>query len=154
MSDALAPAPRGPAAAIAAAALLLVAIVGGYALYGRPATPTPRPVSGDALLDEAVSVGPAGISRRFRVKVPCTVEFRIDPETGSSANVSFGVPQPVEVSPADVPAAATAVAWTVTKGDAPRREVVLAPGLYVLRIEAPPPWMLPVLISLRALPPR
>ena len=57
----------------------------------------------------------------------------------------------------DVPAADTAIRWFVSSGAPPRREVVLAPGLYVLRLESGgsssmASW--PVRVVLRALPPR
>ena len=149
--------PRGlrRRAAIAAAALLLAAVAGGYAIYGRPATPLPRPEAGDVLLFATFPLEGSGVSLRLRVRAPSTLEISVDPAEGARVRVSFGVPAPVEASPVDVPVAETAASWTAAPGDTVHREVVLAPGLYVLRLEpAATSTRGAVAVRVRVLPPR
>ena len=149
--------PKRASSPLIAGVLLLAAVVGGYAVYSRSAAPPSRPQAGEILLEDAIILGSPGPSRRIRVKDPCTVEFRVAPPAGASVDVSFGVPGPAEASPTDAPDPATAMHWTVTAGDAPRRQVVSAPGLYVVTIDSSAGSShagQSVSVTLRALPPR
>jgi hypothetical protein len=128
-----APPPRStPLARLAPWALLLAAIVAGWLLVRRPADATPRPEPGDVLLSEDLPAAP--VSRRLRVKMPCTLRVEVGLPAGSRAAVAIGPPQPVERSAADEPDPDAAKRWTVASGDAAHDEPVLAPGLYVLRV--------------------
>jgi hypothetical protein len=104
------------------------------------------------LLSEASVALPA--SRRLRVRTPSVVEVTIEPPAGVVVEAVLGPPGPVEASPVDAPDAATAVAWSTKAGDPPRREVVLAAGLLVLRVAARDGAAVSAGVRVRALPPR
>ena len=133
--DPVSPHRRSVTASIVTGVLLLAAIVAGVLLYLRPATPLPRPVVGDVILEDRVRLpADGGVSRRVRVERPCAIEFTVEPPAGTEVRVAFGVPGPVESAPVDLPDPRSAVAWTAKAGTAPHREIVLAPGLYVVRV--------------------
>lgn len=116
---------------ILAAAILVAAIGGGLALARRSDAPPQRPEPGNLLLSESFPF--AAVSRRIRVKEPCTVEVSLDVPAGSAVKVALGPPVPPETSPEDAPDPGTSWTWTANAGDAPHREVVLASGVYVVR---------------------
>jgi hypothetical protein len=136
-------------------ALLALATLAGAFLVLRPDDPTPRPDPGDVLLAETTAVAPT--SRRLRVKMPCRLRFSVDAPASSPVEVAFGPPQPVERAPADVPDPDRATTWTAEPGR-PHDRVVLAPGLYVLRIvpkssPGSPPAAGSMTVRVEALPP-
>jgi len=130
---------------------LAAAIVVGFFLVRRPDAPPPRPEPGDVLLSEEVPLSP--LSRRVRVKMPCTLRVEVGVPPGATAAASLGVPQPREKSPEDSPDPETARRWTAEAGAKPHDEVVLAAGLYVLRIVPEGAGAGTMTVKVRALPP-
>ena len=130
--------------------LLGAALVGGYFLVRRPDAPPPRPAPGDVLLALDAPVAP--LSRRIRVKMPCTVRVQVDLPAGVAAEVSLGPPQPQEKSPEDAPDPDAARRWKVESGK-PHDEIVLAAGLYVVRVVPEAAASGTMKVHVRAMPP-
>ena len=78
--------------------LLAVALVGGYLLVRRPAEPPPRPEPGDLLLSETLPLAP--VSRRIRIRMPCTVRVDVGLPPGVAVTARLGPPLP-SVKPAE-----------------------------------------------------
>jgi hypothetical protein len=125
----------------------------GLAAFGRRREPPSRPDPGDLLLSIRLAPGEEGASGRFRLAHPGAVEVSVDPPEGASVEVSLGPPRPPSPDGRDLPAEGPA--WTAKRGDPPKRHLLYATGLYVVRVEprsSPPPP--DVGVTVRAVPPR
>jgi hypothetical protein len=159
-----APAPaRASRVAVVALLLCVAGVLGVFA--ARMRAPSPRPQPGNVLLDETLDLakgGPAGVSRRVRVKDPAVLDVAVDPWWGAGPlEFSFGPPQPakpVESGPASDlpdPESPLTVTWTADAASPRKAFPVLAPGLYVLHVVPRDPLKTGgVWVTVRALPPR
>ncbi len=147
MADRPAEARAAPAAAstgvprprwVATAAVLLAvgAILGAAYLVARAwDVDLHRPESGDVLFAQALEVGPKGVAVRVRIGKPSRVLVSVSGRAPLS--VAFGPPRPPEAGPEDAPDETTRTTWTAEPGAGPHEEIVLAAGLYVLRLDPP-----------------
>ena len=92
-----------------------------------------RPESGDVLFAQTLDVGPKGAAVRVRVGKPSRLVISVRGRVPMT--VAFGQPRPPEAGPEDAPDELGLATWTAEPGAGPHEEIVLAAGLYVLRLD-------------------